>query len=165
MLNWLSLWLLTQRHSHFRCCGLSFVFVTSIRHMTSPACRCDERTSARCEMGSGRCICRPQFTGANCDHCADGYYNYPECIRKMFSVFAIGFQRNLPLRLKMMSHFCVACLGINWLTWILFRPPSTFPLVGLAGVSSVLLISRRRARCTCRESTGLFHWTVASSRT
>ncbi|XP_055359510.1 laminin subunit alpha-3-like isoform X2 [Betta splendens] len=43
-------------------------------------CRCDPRTTSGCEMGSGRCICRPQFTGDNCDFCADGYYNYPQCI-------------------------------------------------------------------------------------
>uniref|UniRef100_A0A8C4EWT4 Laminin subunit alpha 3 n=1 Tax=Dicentrarchus labrax TaxID=13489 RepID=A0A8C4EWT4_DICLA len=51
-------------------------------------CRCDEMTTAGCEMGSGRCICKPQFTGENCDRCADGYYSYPQCIRK-FSVFLI----------------------------------------------------------------------------
>ncbi|XP_056277207.1 laminin subunit alpha-3-like isoform X2 [Pseudoliparis swirei] len=44
-------------------------------------CRCDERTSAGCEMESGRCVCKPQFAGENCDHCADGYYYYPQCIR------------------------------------------------------------------------------------
>ncbi|KAF7654917.1 hypothetical protein LDENG_00063180 [Lucifuga dentata] len=44
-------------------------------------CRCDDRTTAGCEMGSGRCICRPEFTGENCDRCADGYYGYPQCIR------------------------------------------------------------------------------------
>ncbi|XP_028448188.1 laminin subunit alpha-3 isoform X2 [Perca flavescens] len=44
-------------------------------------CRCDERTTAGCEMGSGRCICKPQFAGENCDRCAEGYYYYPQCIR------------------------------------------------------------------------------------
>ncbi|XP_019959877.2 laminin subunit alpha-3-like isoform X2 [Paralichthys olivaceus] len=44
-------------------------------------CRCDERTTAGCEMGSGRCICQPQFAGENCDRCADGHYYYPQCIR------------------------------------------------------------------------------------
>ncbi|XP_028282768.1 laminin subunit alpha-3-like isoform X2 [Parambassis ranga] len=44
-------------------------------------CSCDERTTAGCEMGSGRCICKPQFTGENCNRCAAGYYYYPECIR------------------------------------------------------------------------------------
>ncbi|XP_055007957.1 laminin subunit alpha-3 [Boleophthalmus pectinirostris] len=44
-------------------------------------CRCNEQTTAGCEMGSGRCLCKPQFTGDNCDRCADGYYYYPECIR------------------------------------------------------------------------------------
>uniref|UniRef100_A0A8D3CTJ2 Laminin subunit alpha 3 n=1 Tax=Scophthalmus maximus TaxID=52904 RepID=A0A8D3CTJ2_SCOMX len=44
-------------------------------------CTCDERTAAGCEMGSGRCICKPQFAGENCDRCAEGYYYYPQCIR------------------------------------------------------------------------------------
>uniref|UniRef100_A0A7N6F819 Laminin subunit alpha 3 n=1 Tax=Anabas testudineus TaxID=64144 RepID=A0A7N6F819_ANATE len=45
-------------------------------------CRCDERTTSGCEMGSGRCICKPQFAGQNCHRCAEGYYSYPQCIRK-----------------------------------------------------------------------------------
>ncbi|XP_055084301.1 laminin subunit alpha-3-like isoform X1 [Periophthalmus magnuspinnatus] len=44
-------------------------------------CRCNEQTTAGCEMGSGRCLCKPQFTGDNCDRCADGYYYYPQCIK------------------------------------------------------------------------------------
>eukprot|EP00063_Salmo_salar_P020916 XP_013995751.1 PREDICTED: laminin subunit alpha-3-like isoform X7 [Salmo salar] len=44
-------------------------------------CRCDARTTAACEMGTGRCRCRAEFTGNNCDRCADGYYGYPQCIR------------------------------------------------------------------------------------
>ncbi|XP_034559528.1 laminin subunit alpha-3-like [Notolabrus celidotus] len=43
-------------------------------------CRCDERTTAGCEMGSGRCICKPQLAGENCERCADGHYYYPQCI-------------------------------------------------------------------------------------
>lgn len=58
---------------------------TTKKHVIPPACRCDERTTAGCEMGSGRCLCKPQFTGENCDRCADGYYYYPQCIRKFFS--------------------------------------------------------------------------------
>uniref|UniRef100_A0A3Q3G0W9 Laminin, alpha 3 n=1 Tax=Labrus bergylta TaxID=56723 RepID=A0A3Q3G0W9_9LABR len=45
------------------------------------SCRCDERKTAGCEMGSGRCLCKPEFAGENCDLCADGYYYYPQCIR------------------------------------------------------------------------------------
>ncbi|XP_067330961.1 laminin subunit alpha-3-like isoform X5 [Channa argus] len=45
------------------------------------SCRCDKWTTSGCEMGSGRCICKPQFAGENCDRCAEGYYYYPQCIR------------------------------------------------------------------------------------
>uniref|UniRef100_A0A3Q0SJ21 Laminin subunit alpha 3 n=1 Tax=Amphilophus citrinellus TaxID=61819 RepID=A0A3Q0SJ21_AMPCI len=44
-------------------------------------CRCDETTTDGCEMGSGSCICKPQFSGEHCDRCTDGYYYYPDCIR------------------------------------------------------------------------------------
>nr|XP_054596449.1 laminin subunit alpha-3 isoform X2 [Nothobranchius furzeri] len=43
-------------------------------------CSCDRRRSAGCEMGSGRCICKPQFAGEYCDRCAAGYHHYPQCI-------------------------------------------------------------------------------------
>ncbi|XP_053089113.1 laminin subunit alpha-3 isoform X2 [Pangasianodon hypophthalmus] len=42
-------------------------------------CRCDSRTTSGCEMGSGRCLCKPQYSGDHCDRCARGYHGYPEC--------------------------------------------------------------------------------------
>uniref|UniRef100_A0A3P8YNI9 Laminin subunit alpha 3 n=1 Tax=Esox lucius TaxID=8010 RepID=A0A3P8YNI9_ESOLU len=44
-------------------------------------CRCSAWATSGCEMGTGRCLCRPEFTGNNCERCADGYYGYPQCIR------------------------------------------------------------------------------------
>ncbi|KAL3869382.1 hypothetical protein ACJMK2_042067 [Sinanodonta woodiana] len=49
-------------------------------HMCKP-CVCDLHFSTgECEDGSGRCLCRPEYTGQNCDSCSVGYYGYPNCI-------------------------------------------------------------------------------------
>ncbi|XP_071119471.1 laminin subunit alpha-like [Haliotis cracherodii] len=45
------------------------------------ACQCDLRVSTgECEEGSGRCLCRTEYTGELCDRCSVGYYGYPSCI-------------------------------------------------------------------------------------
>lgn len=77
-----------------------FVCMLIKRHVTPPACRCNERSTSGCEMGSGRCICKPQFTGENCDRCADGYYYYPQCIRE-FHLF---------LSQTALSFLCLYCI-------------------------------------------------------
>ncbi|KAK3091660.1 hypothetical protein FSP39_021617 [Pinctada imbricata] len=44
-------------------------------------CVCDLTVSTgECEEGSGRCLCRPEYTGELCDRCSPGYYGYPNCI-------------------------------------------------------------------------------------
>ncbi|RUS82429.1 hypothetical protein EGW08_009817 [Elysia chlorotica] len=45
------------------------------------SCDCDLNFSTgECEEGSGRCFCRQEFAGTNCDRCNYGYYDYPNCI-------------------------------------------------------------------------------------
>ncbi|XP_022314761.2 laminin subunit alpha-like [Crassostrea virginica] len=44
-------------------------------------CVCDLNVSTgECEEGSGRCLCRPAYTGLDCDRCAPGYEGYPTCV-------------------------------------------------------------------------------------
>lgn len=38
--------------------------------------------SLYCDQGSGRCHCKPNFSGDYCETCADGYYNFPFCLSK-----------------------------------------------------------------------------------
>lgn len=88
-------------HLHFAHVNMDTFFFLFIKSRHLPACRCDERTTAGCEMGSGRCICKPQFAGENCDRCADGHYYYPDCFRK-FS-FALTRWDNI-------LHKCAKCM-------------------------------------------------------
>ncbi|XP_030589628.1 laminin subunit alpha-5 isoform X2 [Archocentrus centrarchus] len=44
------------------------------------ACDCDlEFTDGTCEDLTGRCFCKPNYTGENCDSCASGFTDFPEC--------------------------------------------------------------------------------------
>uniref|UniRef100_A0A8C1MWR1 Laminin subunit alpha-5 n=1 Tax=Cyprinus carpio TaxID=7962 RepID=A0A8C1MWR1_CYPCA len=46
-------------------------------------CQCEsEFTDGTCEDLTGRCYCKPNYTGENCDTCAEGYKVFPECYRK-----------------------------------------------------------------------------------
>ncbi|XP_015822830.1 laminin subunit alpha-5 isoform X1 [Nothobranchius furzeri] len=43
-------------------------------------CNCEsDFTDGTCEDLTGRCFCKPNFTGENCDSCASGFINFPEC--------------------------------------------------------------------------------------
>ncbi|XP_036390362.1 laminin subunit alpha-5 isoform X1 [Megalops cyprinoides] len=43
-------------------------------------CACQsEFTDGTCEDLTGRCYCKPNYTGVNCDTCAEGYINFPQC--------------------------------------------------------------------------------------
>ncbi|XP_044538899.1 laminin subunit alpha-3 [Gracilinanus agilis] len=42
-------------------------------------CSCNPEYTDGCEQGTGRCICKLNFQGENCEHCAKGYYNFPFC--------------------------------------------------------------------------------------
>uniref|UniRef100_A0A803Y0B0 Laminin subunit alpha 3 n=1 Tax=Meleagris gallopavo TaxID=9103 RepID=A0A803Y0B0_MELGA len=44
------------------------------------SCPCDLERAEGCEEGSGRCFCKWNFKGENCEHCADGFYSFPFCI-------------------------------------------------------------------------------------
>ncbi|XP_034480299.1 laminin subunit alpha [Drosophila innubila] len=43
-------------------------------------CNCDlSYSTGHCEEETGKCECRAAFQPPNCDSCAYGYYNYPQC--------------------------------------------------------------------------------------
>ncbi|EMP38380.1 Laminin subunit alpha-3 [Chelonia mydas] len=43
-------------------------------------CSCNQEHSDGCEEGSGRCHCKVNFHGENCEQCAEGYYSFPFCV-------------------------------------------------------------------------------------
>lgn len=51
--------------------------------MNLTECLCEsEFTDGTCEDLTGRCYCKPNYTGENCDACAEGYEHFPVCYRK-----------------------------------------------------------------------------------
>ncbi|KAF3860796.1 hypothetical protein F7725_001051, partial [Dissostichus mawsoni] len=43
-------------------------------------CECQsEFTDGTCEDLTGRCFCKPNYSGENCDSCAGGFMNFPDC--------------------------------------------------------------------------------------
>lgn len=48
-----------------------------------PGCSCEsDFTDGTCEDLTGRCYCRPNFTGERCDACAEGFAGFPLCYRE-----------------------------------------------------------------------------------
>ncbi|XP_043080700.1 laminin subunit alpha-5 isoform X1 [Puntigrus tetrazona] len=53
---------------------------------TCSECQCEsEFTDGTCEDLTGRCYCKPNYTGENCDTCAEGYERFPECYQVYIS--------------------------------------------------------------------------------
>ncbi|XP_073731136.1 laminin subunit alpha-5 [Misgurnus anguillicaudatus] len=49
-------------------------------------CQCEsEFTDGTCEDQTGRCYCKPNYTGENCDRCAEGYEHFPTCYQVYIS--------------------------------------------------------------------------------
>ncbi|RVE61913.1 hypothetical protein OJAV_G00175350 [Oryzias javanicus] len=107
-------------------------------HTGCISCSCDERTTASCEMGSGRCICRPQFAGENCDRCADGYYLYPQCIA-------------YPVRLTTTKSPAGPTVVPTPCPLGYFNPPSCQPCSCDYRGTEVSRICDASGRCLCRE--------------
>jgi laminin alpha 3/5 len=46
-------------------------------------CECNAQGSLdfACAEYGGQCRCKPNVIGRNCDRCAPGYFNFPDCMR------------------------------------------------------------------------------------
>lgn len=53
-------------------------------------CACDPRfieNDKICDEASGKCFCKAAFTGDNCSSCANGFFNFPNCMSKFRVLF------------------------------------------------------------------------------
>lgn len=116
----------------------------SLSSSSSAACGCQsEFTDSTCEDLTGRCFCKPNYTGENCDSCASGFINFPECYRKL----QLSVRQTKRLNDHLLNWLRHSCL-YGYLTWYLnWGPPLpnlwTFPLdfkkpVGVC--SSILML-------------------------
>uniref|UniRef100_A0A8V0XR45 Laminin subunit alpha 3 n=1 Tax=Gallus gallus TaxID=9031 RepID=A0A8V0XR45_CHICK len=75
------------------------------------SCPCDLERAEGCEEGSGRCFCKWNFQGENCEHCADGFYSFPFCIRKYpRHSLSAGISKNTDLYFPEVCDFLGRCL-------------------------------------------------------
>ena len=44
-------------------------------------CGCNQEGShsLTCQQDTGKCFCKPNIVGDNCDQCYEGYFNHPHC--------------------------------------------------------------------------------------
>uniref|UniRef100_A0A4W5KZX3 Laminin subunit alpha 3 n=1 Tax=Hucho hucho TaxID=62062 RepID=A0A4W5KZX3_9TELE len=116
-------------------------------------CRCDARTTAGCEMGTGRCHCRPEFTGNNCERCADSYYGYPHCISIHHS-WCVCDRSGSVLELCDASGRCICRDGVEGERCDRCQPGHhSFPNCQECvcdGSGSVLEMCDASGRCVCR---------------
>ncbi|XP_063440155.1 laminin-like protein epi-1 isoform X2 [Mytilus trossulus] len=65
-------------------CVAGFYRPAGVDKAARDACRpcvCDLKFSTGdCEEETGRCKCRPEYVGQDCDRCNIGFYGYPDCI-------------------------------------------------------------------------------------
>ena len=64
--------------------GQGSQLVTAVAGLSLAAgCNCEsDFTDGTCEDLTGRCYCKPNYTGEHCDACAEGYLNFPHCYRE-----------------------------------------------------------------------------------
>lgn len=47
------------------------------------SCNCDplgvDNGELQCDLNNGSCACRPNIEGRKCDHCQNGFFNFPHC--------------------------------------------------------------------------------------
>ncbi|KAM3726093.1 Laminin-like protein [Dirofilaria immitis] len=64
-------------------CRQKVFSLTSDYNMAALPCECSSQgsTSFICDEYGGKCSCRPNIIGRQCDRCAPGYYGFPDCIQ------------------------------------------------------------------------------------
>ncbi|KAM6455807.1 laminin subunit alpha-5 isoform 2-T2 [Liasis olivaceus] len=60
-------------------------------------CNCDsDFTDGTCEDFTGRCYCKPNYSGEHCDSCADNYVDFPHCYSMSISSYNATGEQVLP---------------------------------------------------------------------
>lgn len=136
----------------------------------SAGCNCEsDFTDGTCEDLTGRCYCKPNYTGEHCDACAEGYLNFPHCYRKR-GVWGRGVARSGTLQTQRVQEGptapVVALLQVSF-------PPATWhscPRFLQVGTSPHLALVEARPALSWAgpgspQSVGASHLAGASSLT
>ncbi|PIO60511.1 laminin EGF-like protein, partial [Teladorsagia circumcincta] len=94
-------WQATTAHNSFTCeyftegvncnkCVFGYYRQDGVQWNDTMPCKpssCDpSKHTGDCEEGTGKCYCQSRFQGNNCDQCAPGYYDPPECRKSKCAV-------------------------------------------------------------------------------
>ena len=83
--------------------------------LISIGCNCDSDGSdgIGCGKFHGRCTCKPNFSGAKCEQCAEGYFGFPNCQSKFQLVNISKIHTHMFYSSIQKSSFILISIGCN----------------------------------------------------
>lgn len=76
MLVW-QIWWRSHIYYTFRVCTGNVFYICC--HFQLCSCSIQGSQSQQCDTVTGACTCLRGYQGFSCDHCIDGFYNFPDC--------------------------------------------------------------------------------------
>ncbi|CAL7933589.1 unnamed protein product [Xylocopa violacea] len=118
-------------------------------------CQCDVfYSTGNCADGTGKCECRKEYTGPDCDSCSFGYYGYPNCIpcqchrNGTSGDHCKAIDGSCPCKSNYAGHYCDLCAE-RYYNFPECLPCKCNPSGSLNDICDVI-----SGNCTCKNNYG-----------